>query len=387
MSGRSRIASLAFVAAFFPTLLPAQEAVEQQTLARGVGAAAPKQPQAWMTADGTVDVVYAVGDEVRLSTSRDDGKNFLPAKENIRCPNLSAGMRRGPRVVRTGTAVVVTAIGGKQGKGRDGDVQAWRSSDDGATWSGPVRVNDAADSAREGLHGMTLAADGRVWCVWLDLRAKKTELYVSASGDDGATWSKNVCVYRSPDGSVCECCHPSIAPLGAKGVRVLFRNSLSGLRDMYALDLPQGDPQKATPAAKLGLGEWKLAACPMDGGMLAVGPAPSRGDPPSVTVWRREKQVYAAAGDGASDKEKEKLLGPGEQPWAAWTSAGPVFVWIKNRPGDLLFAPGPASPPAKLASNARDPVVVSHPSRANAVVFWEEKEGDSAGVFSKPIAP
>ncbi len=45
---------------------------------------------------------------------------------------------------------------------------------------------------------------------WLDLREKGTVLYASKSMDHGETWSKNILVYRSPDGSICECCHPSI---------------------------------------------------------------------------------------------------------------------------------------------------------------------------------
>ena len=86
---------------------------------------------------------------------------------------------------------MVTAIGGQVGKGRDGDVVAWRSMDDGKTWQGPVRVNDAADSAREGLHAMASGADGSIWCVWLDLRDKKSEIYATVSKDDGATWAAN----------------------------------------------------------------------------------------------------------------------------------------------------------------------------------------------------
>ena len=47
---------------------------------------------------------------------------------------MSLGMRRGPRVVASGEAVCITAIGGKQGKGRDGDLLAMHSADGGKTW-------------------------------------------------------------------------------------------------------------------------------------------------------------------------------------------------------------------------------------------------------------
>src|SRR5690606_3684534 len=119
------------------------------------------------------------------------------------------------------------------GLGKDGDVLACRSADGGKTWQGPIRVNDAPNAAREGLHGMTSGSDGLLCCVWLDLRHAKTEVMSSTSRDRGATWSNNVLVYRSPDGSVCECCHPSVAIGRDQRVHVLWRNSLGGNRDMY----------------------------------------------------------------------------------------------------------------------------------------------------------
>ena len=58
-------------------------------------------------------------------------------------PTCRWAMRRGPRIVATQQGIVITAIGGAQGKGKDGDVLAYRSTDKGRTWNGPVKVNDA----------------------------------------------------------------------------------------------------------------------------------------------------------------------------------------------------------------------------------------------------
>ena len=60
----------------------------------------------------------------------------------------------------TGKALVVTAIGGKVGKGTDEDLMAWRSEDDGKSWQAPIKINSVAASAREGLHQTTAAPDG-----------------------------------------------------------------------------------------------------------------------------------------------------------------------------------------------------------------------------------
>ena len=332
-------------------------------IASGHGAQAPKQPQAAVGDDGSVHVVYGIGDAVQYCRSPDGGATFEKSMQAFRVPNMSLGMRRGPRIVKTKTAIVVTAIGGQIGKGRDGDVLAWRSTDDGQTWQGPVRVNDTADSAREGLHAMASGADGSIWCVWLDLRDKKSEIYATMSKDGGATWEPNKCIYRSPDGSVCECCHPSVIVSG-DSVHVMFRNSLGGNRDMYVTS--STDRGKSfSDARKLGSGTWTLDACPMDGGMLAAGPKGAL-----ATVWRRDGNVYTAAGDGSP----EILLGPGQQPWIAGTAKGSIIVWTVSREGDLLVQSPVSGQPQKLAGAARDPMIASSSNGEGPVVAcWESK--------------
>ena len=49
----------------------------------------------------------------------------------------------------TDRMVVVTAVGGQVGHGRDEDLLAWRSADGGRTWQGPVTINRVRASARE----------------------------------------------------------------------------------------------------------------------------------------------------------------------------------------------------------------------------------------------
>lgn len=332
-------------------------------IASGHGAQAPKQPQAAVGEDGSVHLAFGTGDAVQYCQSLDEGLTFGKPRQAFRVPNLSLGMRRGPRIAKTKAAIVVTAIGGQIGKGRDGDVLAWRSTDEGKTWQGPVRVNDTADSAREGLHALASGHDGSIWCVWLDLRDKKSEIYATVSKDEGATWEANKCVYRSPDGSVCECCHPSVIVNGSS-VHVMFRNSIGGNRDMYLTSSTDGG-KSFSEARKLGAGNWQLDACPMDGGMVAVSPNGSL-----ETVWRRDGNVYKAAGDGSP----EVLLGKGQQPWIAATPKGSVIVWTVGREGDLLVQSPVSGQPQKLADAARDPMITAASNGTGPVIAcWESK--------------
>ena len=335
---------------------------EPVRIAEGQGAAAPKQPQACIGVDGVVHLVYGVGDQVHHSRSTDAGRTFTPPKVAFQVPNMSLGMRRGPRIAATSKSIVVTAVGGAKGKGQDGDVLAWSSADGGATWSGPAKVNDEVDSAREGLHAMAAGADGTVWCVWLDLRAKKTELYASKSTDGGRTWSANTLVYSSPEKSICQCCHPSLAIDGVN-IHILFRNSLEGNRDMYVVS--SSDAGKSFQTAKrLGLGHWSLNACPMDGGMLAIG---AKGK--VATVWRRAGELFFT-----TDKETEAPLGKGEQPWVAAPEQGPVALWTEGRVGKLRLRSLAEAGSQVLDEQARDPMIVTNGK--TTVACWESI-GDS----------
>ena len=183
-------------------------AAEQFTVLAGQDAAAPKQPQACVAGDGSVHITFGVGE--RVYYCRVEDSRVTEPVAAFRVPNMSLGMRRGPRIAHSGSAITITAIGGAQGKGKDGDILAYRSVDQGKTWLGPVRVNDVESSAREGLHAMTSDPQGVLWSVWLDLREKGTRLFAAKSTDQGATWSKNFLVYQSPERAICECCHPSI---------------------------------------------------------------------------------------------------------------------------------------------------------------------------------
>lgn len=332
------------------------------------------QPQAAVDEQGRIFVVFGRGNTVCLAASTDRGETYRMSTVGT-VGALALGMRRGPRVSATSGSVVVTAIGGSKGKGQDGDILAWRSKDNGKTWDGPSRVNTVGGSAREGLHGMASGPAGSVFCTWLDLRNKRTEIYGSLSKDGGATWGSDALVYRSPDGSVCECCHPSAAFGPDSTLHVMWRNSLKGARDLYLTSSSDGG-QTFRPAEKLGRGTWPLNACPMDGGAVAAGP-----DGKVETVWMRAGAMFAARPGAA-----ERPLGRGVQGWTAFGARGPYAVWLEKRPGKLLALLPGGSSPRTLAERASDPVVAAAPGgRGPVVAVWEAKS-EEGGIVSLVLA-
>ena len=267
----------------------------------GIGAAVPgQQPQLAHDRDRTF-LVVAREQQVGVLRSTDAGHSFYEAMPIRVDGHLAAGMHRGPRVAVTAAAVLVSLVAGAEGGGKDGDVVVYRSTDNGAHWSAPVIVNDVPGAAREGLHAMAATPDGLVMLTWLDLRATGTRLYGAVSRDHGATWTPDTLVYASPDQTICQCCHPSVAADGAAGLAVMFRNHIGGARDLYVTR--SSDGHSFTPAEKQGQGTWKLNACPMDGGGLVLGSGGVR------SVWRRDSDIFLAT-PGAP----ERRIGVGRDP-------------------------------------------------------------------------
>lgn len=316
-----------------------------------------RQPQLAARA-GTVGLTYAAGNTVYYAASDDGAKTFSKAVAIPAKGRLSLGMHRGPRLAFTQASIVISAIVGEQGGGKDGDLLAWRSNDGGKTWSEPVRVNDVAGSAREGLHAMAFGGTDTLFAAWLDLREQGTRIYGAVSKDGGATWSPNRLVYESPSGSVCQCCHPSVAIDAAGIIHVMFRNALEGSRDLYVARSVDGG-KTFEPAMKLGDGTWKLDACPMDGGGLAVN---AKGE--VSTVWRREQTIFATLG-----RNREKALGTGRNPSLAGTTNGRFAAWTE---GSSVMLKKPASDEATIVGDGAFPSLAGLPN-GSLLMAWESK--------------
>ncbi len=332
------------------------------------GANAPEQPwrQPQVAASGSaVAIVFGAGKAVYFSLSRDQGRSFSPPVKVAESPVLALGRHRGPRVAFAGRAIVVSAVTGKNvatgvhahGLPADGDLVAWRSLDSGKTWSSAIVINDAPGSAMEGLHGMASDGHGRLFAAWLDTRQKGKQLYGALSTDDGATWSKNVLIYQSPDGTICQCCHPSVAIDDQGRISVMWRNALAGMRDMYVMRSRDGI--YFLPPEKQGRGEWKLDACPMDGGGLAW----SQGQP--VTAWRRGQEVFLARPGQA-----ERKIGDGKDVALAAGKDGIFAVW--SGPAGLQALTPAHAEARKLADEGAYPSVAALP-QGGAVAAWESQ--------------
>lgn len=268
-----------------------------------------QQPQIAVDASGTVRIVYGNGNNIYCATSIDDGLSFPDIRLIGTIDQLHLGRSRGPQIASSGNFTVVSAIDQK------GVIHTFRLSHAGGEWSSASSVNDLAGSAPEGL--MSLAADesDNFYAVWLDIREDNhNKICFAMSEDHGVTWSSNRIIYKSPDKTVCECCKPGIVA-NQSTISVMFRNWLSGSRDLYLMQ-SRNNGIDFNPPAKLGKGTWRISGCPMDGGGLLSGKGSG-----VFTVWQRNGQIYY-------DKpgEPEVLIGEGSNCSIADPET-PIITW------------------------------------------------------------
>jgi hypothetical protein len=250
--------------------------------------------------------------------------------------------------VISGSAIVVSAAA------TESDLFYWRSTDGGRTWSKPGIINDVPKAAREGLHAMAATPDGHLAAAWLDDRVPGGKrLWGAFSNDGGATWSKNVMLYESPSGTICQCCHPSLLALPDGDFEVMWRNAIDGSRDFYVVRLHEGKPAGA--AVKQGEGTWKLDACPMDGGGMAL-----RGGK-LLSVWRREHDVYLAEAG-----KPEVKIAAGMDPALATTAKGAFVVWTAGKAIEALTPSGRV----RLSDDGGFPSLIALPD-GSALAAWE----------------
>jgi hypothetical protein len=320
-----------------------------------------RQPQL-ATGHGLVALAFAAGQSIYFASSVDAGRTFSAPAKVTDAKILAAGRHRGPRVAILKDSIVISAVVGEKGGdahshglSADGDLVTWRSLDKGKTWTRAGIVNDVPGAPREGLHAMAADADGNLFAAWLDLRAAGTKLYGSRSSDGGRTWSKNVLVYESPDGTICQCCDPSLAIDERGRIAVMWRNVLGGSRDLYVSSSRDGS-QFGAPQ-KLGNGTWTLNACPMDGGGLATDHGRL------ISAWRRDGQVFLAR-----PGEAETAIGTGKDVAIAAGANGVYVAWTNSGAIEIL-KPGTRKP-VQLAADGAFVNLASLPD-GSILAAWE----------------
>ncbi len=303
-----------------------------------------------------IHVVYGTGDSIMYIFSKDAKSFSAPALIGV-LPGLFASATRGPQIAAADKSLIVTA-GDKAG-----NLYSYTKGLDGK-WNKAKQVNDISETSKEGL--TALSADGaNAFAVWLGVNNPKGQsLYGARSGDGGKTWDRNIIVYASPSGTVCECCKPSVEVSG-NNVYVMFRNFLNGNRDLYLIK-SSDNGKTFGQVQKLGNGSWKLDGCPMDGGGIAI----NKNMIPE-TVWRRQGKIYTA-----QPGKPEKEIGEGRSCSIESINNKNVYTWTEKGNVIVMKPDG-----AKINMGEGSLPLLQSLNNKKVICIWENENEIHASAF------
>lgn len=150
------------------------------------------------------------------------------------------------------------------------DVMLSRSTDDGRTWSAPVRPHHDGTQTEHGFASLFQAPDAGLALVWLDGRQTTSGGGHDGHGSGGAMTLRYAAFDRqgrqqqdeAVDLRVCDCC-PTAAAVTSDGPIVAYRDrSEDEVRDIHVTRLEQG---RWTAPIAVHADGWKIAACPVNG--------------------------------------------------------------------------------------------------------------------------
>ncbi len=312
--------------------------------------------------------------QIFLRVSSDDGVSWsepVRVDEGIAAP---FGLSRGndARIAAHGDRLVAVWTTAGEDEWGTGPMATALSSDGGKTWqAGP---NPADDGLRTGHAFIDVSADakGAFHLVWLDHRSGKQGLYHARSDDGGAHWAPNDTI----DAETCQCCWNVVTTSTQGDVLALYRDV--DPRDMALASSRDGGKRwerQTSPAVF----DWQINGCPHVGGALVTADkklhaivGTGKGDAAGLYYVSspNEGQEWSRPKRlGGNDARHGDLALSGRSIASAWDTPGAKGAAISAA---VSGGDDPQFVPAKIASDtsANHPRVL--PTRDGFRVFWTE---------------
>jgi len=277
-------------------------------------------PDAEIDRQGVVHVAYVTGENVYYVKSSDEGSTFTaPIRVNSETDTAHpANMYRGPDLAlgKDGRVHVIWYCNAYQ---RKLPQDQW-----GVMYAHLNEAKNAFVPSRNLNHkpsdNYSLAADGhgKVAVFWM-----AGGLFYNLSKDGGETFGDAV---KIASADTCECC-ASRAFFSADGaLHCAYRDKANNIRDMYLLSQPKG--QATFAKEKISATPWEVKGCPMTGTFLT-------GDKNGlVAAWETKGRVFFTrlAGNGRDTSPRESLapVRGGKWPIALIAPDRSVLVSWKN---------------------------------------------------------
>ncbi|MBI5802961.1 MAG: exo-alpha-sialidase [Verrucomicrobia bacterium] len=289
--------------------------------------------------------------------STDAGANWSkPIRVDVGAtPPLAPHRGMDAQLAASGSRLVAIWNAPGTGFGGRGPMATAISTDGGATWQpGPNPADDGLPSDHS---FVDCAADalGNFHLVWLDSRGGPKGLRYANSRDGGKSWSKNSTL--KPE--TCECCWNTVA-VGADGsVHALFRDK--NPRDMAVISSTDHGASWSDPA-KVGQFNWDFAGCPHVGGGLIA-----RGSTLHALVWTGATGHSGAYHLSSSDQGRS---------WSAPQRIGDADA----RRGDLASTGGQSLAAVWDRVSDGESIVLAATSNAGGTTWREARQLSANGI-------
>jgi hypothetical protein len=272
-------------------------------------------PTAQFGPGDVLHVVFVEDKNVFYASSTDRGAGFgKPVRVNDRPSFASGGLFRGPELAL----------------GDDGSIhviwysRAWELSSDKGE-QGPMYSRAAPGGPFEPGHnvgkepsdGLSIAARGdQVAIVWHNGQALK----LLRSGDAGHTFGAASVLDALP----CECCDTSLYLTRAGSALVIYRDRLDDRRDMFIALLGRGSARGSK--ARLDTESWVLKGCPVSGNGAAFS------DDSAIVAWERDGRVLMSR-VGLADLRASapQTIGSGHYPLVLRNADSVLVAWNEGR--------------------------------------------------------
>jgi len=351
----------------------------------------------WVTGDST-------GQDLWLALSADSGLTFAaPMRVNPRPGSVSSSPEGRPVAAFGAAGELMVAWSERRGASMHlTDLVARASGDGGRSLGPPVVINDDAEDARAGFHGLpSLVAlpDGGWFAVWMDPRehaavadtaaedpSAVASVFAALSSDGGQTWSDN----RPLSAHACPCSRVSALADSAGLVAVAYRSAAGGMRDP-ALVVSNDRGASVALDTVLTADSWRPEDCPAEGPSLTMDHAGgghyawySGGGRAWIAPWRADGGIV-----GLKRPLSDSLFSARHPRLARLGAATLVAVEGRaraDRPRGVIAVralepDGTLTPWLFLGADARDAWIAPAGERS-ALVCWTERgeEGDRVRV-------
>lgn len=302
---------------------------------------------------------------VRFAVLKDGLHLDVPVRLSTEEMDLDLGAENGPQIAVDGLGrIYVTWVagswkvkgaahgghaadsGGGPRKGpppRPGNLNIYlaTSTDDGKTFSAPVRVNDDQEGAEHRFPTLAIGEQNTLYIAWLDKRLQTPEksdfsrVFMARSTDGGKTFTKNTDATNGQETGICHCCRLSLVTHPRQGLYVAYRNDVHDMRDIFLAGSRDRGQTFSVPRPIESF-RWMIPACPFNGPSLAF-------DEPGrlYAAWMTGGTVPGTPALGASTGATYKVMYRSMDP-ASQGGGAPLFLAEGTHPR-LVLGPDGAS--------------------------------------------